>query len=429
MDLRSKQTATQSEIGQGRKAVRGSGAVHYLADEASLGCRVCGAPDSAVQQVDLEPGVAVSVARVVAEPTSEQPHVSLGPLLGSEDVSDPGPHAVTEEERGPVIADGDGCGPACAPEGFFRLPQGLAWWDAQGQVDDWLGYETGDGGGADVLDLPRRAQGMEEASGNAAVPAWPARVIGDQPLGGVVPGDLHKQTVPQDGDTLEVSPKRRGQPQGSAQRLRKGAAFPRCRPRCLGVPAVEVVAVVAREDVDVQVPDVLVAGRLIVLPDRGPGAVERTAHRACHALGEVPDRVTVLGGDLVEVLDVGPWDDQGCAAVARPPLRGDTGIGSLGDRDDVLGLVAFVELALLEAAERAGVCRRLMARKRHENDRGTGSRQSRSAQSVARGGAGRLPKVRVGGPEVVRHVGHQFEGPSREVAAVGLARPVGGAAR
>lgn len=102
--------APPSRRGQGV----GAGAVHDPVDEAALGCCEAAAPDTALQQVDLEPGVALPVVGMLAEPAREESNVGLLPLLGSEDVTDPCAQAVMEVERGPVVSEGGWCRPpAC----------------------------------------------------------------------------------------------------------------------------------------------------------------------------------------------------------------------------------------------------------------------------------------------------------------------------
>lgn len=81
---------------------------------------------AAVQEIDLEPGVAVSVVGMLAEPPSEEPHVGLVPLVTGEDGSDARAHAVVDVERGPVVAEVDRCRSYRAQERSVGLSRGIA---------------------------------------------------------------------------------------------------------------------------------------------------------------------------------------------------------------------------------------------------------------------------------------------------------------
>jgi len=56
----------------------------------------------------------------------------------------------------------------------------------------------------------------------------------------------------------------------------------------------------------------------------------------------------------VEVLHVPSRHDECAAGVAWPPLRSDTRVGEVGDRDNVAQLGVLVVGPLLHTAERAG---------------------------------------------------------------------------
>jgi hypothetical protein len=132
-------------------------------------------------------------------------------------------------------------------------------------------------------------------------------------------------------------------------------------PSSLAVALVETVVVVAREDMDVEVPDVLATGRFVVLPGRRAVARIGRTHGHGHLLREVPDRVPHLGGQTIEVLVVVARDHQRRPGVLWPPHRRDDGVGQLGHRDDVARLVVLGEEATLEPAEGAVISRRLVS--------------------------------------------------------------------
>jgi len=79
-------------------------------------------------------------------------------------------------------------------------------------------------------------------------------------------------------------------------------------PAGLTVSLVEGVVAMAGEDVHVQMPDVLVAGRFVVLSGRHTLAGVGGAHRDRDLLDQVPHRMPDVGWHRVEVLVVLPGD-------------------------------------------------------------------------------------------------------------------------
>lgn len=105
---------------------------------------------------------------------------------------------------------------------------------------------------------------------------------------------------------------------------------------------VEVVTVVPGDHVDVQVPHVLVAVRLIVLADGDAAAAVGLPHADSDVLGEVPEGMPDIAWDVVDVLVVFPKDDQHTSWVVRPPLRRDECEDRVSVGDKVGRLVVLV---------------------------------------------------------------------------------------
>ena len=120
-----------------------------------------------------------------------------------------------------------------------------------------------------------------------------------------------------------LTTKARGRSSAAASRSAYGSRSSGGAQQRLPVALVEPVVDVAGEDVHVEVPHVLAAGRLVVLTGGDARAVVRRAHRHRDLLRQVPDGVADVGGDAVEVLVVGTRDHERGTGVARPPPRGD----------------------------------------------------------------------------------------------------------
>lgn len=84
------------------------------------------------------------------------------------------------------------------------------------------------------------------------------------------------------------------------------------------VPLVEAIAMPAREDMLVEVPDILVAGWLVVLARRNAVASVGLLERKSDAARRVDERATEVARELVEVLDVLVRTRDG-SPVNRPP--------------------------------------------------------------------------------------------------------------
>jgi hypothetical protein len=181
------------------------------------------------------------------------------------------------------------------------------------------------------------------------------------------------------------------------------------------------------EDVDVQVPEVLVARRFVVLPYRGALARVGRADSDRQSLDEIPDGVVVLGCERVQIPDVLTGDDEDAARVARPPLRRHTHVGTVGDGDDVAGLAPLVEAAPLLEAERTPVSDWLM---RDVHKRSLPARDGRPVSGAGQGARRLATARRILCPDGMdthgwNHSGvnvHHFTGgPCAELAVVGLA--------
>jgi hypothetical protein len=107
-------------------------------------------------------------------------------------------------------------------------------------------------------------------------------------------------------------------------------------------------------------PHVLVACRLVVLAERCTFAFIRCPYTGGYGLREVPDIMADIRGELINVLDVCTGDDKHRTGIVRPPLRRDTGIGLLGDRNHVRWAVPLVEVPPLQLTERTDISFGLM---------------------------------------------------------------------
>lgn len=128
-----------------------------------------------------------------------------------------------------------------------------------------------------------------------------------------------------------------------------------CNPPGLIMVPVEGIGVIPRKHMHVEMPDVLISGRFVVLADRRAFASVSSSESHCNALREIPHCVPVLRAERVDVLNVCPRNHENRTGVTRPPLRRDTSKRTLGDGDDVRRLVALIEDALLKPTEGARV--------------------------------------------------------------------------
>ena len=93
----------------------------------------------------------------------------------------------------------------------------------------------------------------------------------------------------------------------------------RRRPPKLGVTRVQIVADEAREDVDVEVENILPRAGIVVLTRGRAVAVPRLLQRNCNAFrGRVHGAKVVIGDD-VQARKMRVRDDDDVARIARPP--------------------------------------------------------------------------------------------------------------
>ena len=136
---------------------------------------------------------------------------------------------------------------------------------------------------------------------------------------------------------------------------------------------------------------------LVEWPDP-PGQREDHVEQPRHRLGGVEpalQRAAVAVGleravEVVEVLDVPGGDDEYAAAVGRPPLRRDPGIGEVFAGDDVGRLVALVGRPAEQPAERTVLAGRLVV----PHGPNLRPRRSPSADAVMRARIGRRTPAR-----------------------------------
>lgn len=93
-----------------------------------------------------------------------------------------------------------------------------------------------------------------------------------------------------------------------------GELFPR---------SIELIAIESRKHVQVVVPDILVSGRLIVLPRRDAIATVNGLQRDGHAFGHPVNAVGEAKGQLVDVLVVLSGDNEHVTGIIRPPVPAD----------------------------------------------------------------------------------------------------------
>jgi beta-ureidopropionase / N-carbamoyl-L-amino-acid hydrolase len=134
-------------------------------------------------------------------------------------------------------------------------------------------------------------------------------------------------------------------------------ALGRSRPRRLLMTLIETVAEVARKDMHVQMPDLLVAARFVVLPCRDAVASVSLFQRDCDSPRRGVDGAEQRVVDRVDVLDVRVRDHEHVTVICRPPLRRDQRCGLLVAIDDVSCAVDLGVDPAQQPAERTDVVR------------------------------------------------------------------------